>query len=74
MKDTNTREVMSRLYRIIEKYEEPPGVTGEDPESYFSRAMVDIKSVYDDYSNNEFAKTLSIAVYDALGKRFKKYV
>lgn len=69
MKDSKNREMMAKLYRIIEKYEEPPSIKKEESESYFVRVWNDLSSFYNEYKENEFATALSLALNDAICKR-----
>lgn len=73
MKNPENRDIMTRLYRLIEKYETPPKIEyAEDAHEYFTEALLDCTSVYDSYKDNEFATELAIALYGALEKRFKR--
>jgi len=72
MKDPRNREMMSKLYRMIEKYETPPKTSGTDEQQeYFSEAMADCQELYSEFEGNAFAECLIAAVYDAIGKRWK---
>lgn len=73
MKNPENRDVMTRLYRLIEKYETPPKIEYlEDALEYFKQVLNDCVSVYDSYKDNAFAARLSIALYEAIERRFKE--
>lgn len=73
MKNPENRDVMTRLYRMIEKYETPPKVEYlEDALEYFKQALSDCVSVHDSYKGNAFASCFSFALYEALERRFKE--
>lgn len=73
MKDPNNREIMTRLYRLIEKYETPPRIIYvDDGTKYFSEIANELSECYNTFKENEFAKELFIAFYNAIGERFKK--
>lgn len=73
MRDPKNRDVMSQLYRIMEKYETPPvSCDHEGSIEYFETVMFDVKKVFDANVGNEFAEKLCLALYDAIGERFKK--
>ena len=73
MKNPENRDIMTRLYRLIEKYETPPKIEyAEDAAEYFTEALLDCTSVYDSHKDNEFATDLAVALYGALEKRFKR--
>ena len=69
MKDPKNRELMTELYRLVEKYEEPPGVKKGESEQYFLIVLNDITSIFNRYRGNEFAEELTIALYNAIGRR-----
>lgn len=72
MIDPNNREVLTRVYRLVEKYETPPKVVFEDDaEKYFSEALSDCMEIVNGFPGNRFARVLPIAVYDAIDERFK---
>lgn len=73
MKDPANREIMSRLYRIIERYEDTPKIVYlEDGEKYFADVLNDVKQIFDDFPESEFAKELALGLYAALNQRFEK--
>ena len=72
MKNQQTREMMGRVYRLIETYEEPPTVNDADEaEIYFRNVIDDCKSVFNSYPGNQFSERLSIALLHAINDRFK---
>lgn len=72
MIDPNNREVLTRVYRLVEKYETPPKYQfADDATEYFTGALQDLKKVIDDFPGNDFARCLCLGVYDALDVRFK---
>lgn len=73
MKNPENRDVMTRLYRLIEKYETPPKIEYlEDALEYFKQALSDCVNVHDTYKDNAFASCFSFALYEALERRFKE--
>ena len=73
MKDPNNREIMARLYRLLEKYETPPRIIYiDDGKKYFLEIANELSECYDTFKENEFAKEFVIAFYNAIGERFKK--
>lgn len=72
MIDPNNREALTRVYRLVEKYETPPKYQfSDDAEEYFTGALKALKQVIDEFPGNDFARCLCMAVYDALNERFK---
>ena len=72
MKDQRLREMMGKLYRLIEKYEEPPKAKNEkDTLSYFEAVGNDCALLYDENKGNEFAQELLFGLYTAISKRYK---
>lgn len=72
MIDPNNREVLTRVYRLVEKYETPPkNQFADDATNYFVGILKDIKSVIDEFPQNGFAWYLCLGLYDALDERFK---
>lgn len=73
MKNPALREMMTKLYRLVEKYEESPCVKySDDAVKYFTQASHECASLYNEYKEFEYAKAFLIAFYDALDKNFKK--
>lgn len=72
MKNPENREIMSKLYRLIEKYETTPRIEyTDDGQEYFSGVLKECMRIFSEYQNNEFAQELIFAFYAALEKRFK---
>lgn len=72
MIDPNNREMMSRLYRLIEKYEKPPRIEYQDDAvDYFTEVLNDIKKIDEDFPNSVFAKRFTVALYAAVEDGFK---
>lgn len=72
MIDQNNREVLTRVYRLVEKYETPPKYQfSDDATEYFVGALKDFKEVIDEFPGNDFARCLCLGLYDALDERFK---
>lgn len=68
MKDPANREIMARLYRLWEKYETPPQVTGgAELSPYFQAILRDIERDFAEYKDSVFAQELTSALYFALG-------
>ena len=73
MKDPQNREIMTRLYRLIEKYEMTPRIEYTDEgKEYFTEVLKEIMRIFSEFQNNEFARELTIALYSALEERFKR--
>ena len=71
MKDLQTREMMGKLYRLIEEYETPPKLTYQDEyEAYFDKAARKMLALAEQYKGNEFAADLLVGWYSAIEKRF----
>ena len=50
MKNPELRDMMSKLYRLVEKYEEPPSVKySDDAVKYFAQASEECASLYNEY-------------------------
>lgn len=72
MIDPNNREVLTRVYRLVEKYETPPKYQfSDDAEEYFIGVLKELKQVIDDFPGNDFARCLCLGMYEALEERFK---
>lgn len=72
MIDPNNREVLARVYRLVEQYETPPKIVyADDAEVYFTNALNGCKEIIDDFAGNDFAWCLVMGVYEAIEKRFK---
>ena len=72
MIDPNNREVLTKIYRLVEKYETPPRCKfTDDAEEYFSEALKELKQVIDEFPGNDFARCLCLGMYEALEERFK---
>ena len=73
MKEPENREIMSRLYRLIEKYEEPPsGLFADDAAKYFAEVIADSCKLCSDFGRNEFSAEFAVAFATAIEKRFKR--
>jgi hypothetical protein len=72
MKDPKNREMMTKIYRIVEKYEVVPRFKyTDDAVTYFIGLWKECKEVFEEYKG-EFAKRFSIAIYLAISDEFKK--
>ena len=72
MKDPNNREIMARLYRLVERYETAPEIIyADDAEKYFNEVLEECRRIYDEFYTNEFAREFTVALYNALGNLFK---
>lgn len=71
MENPQNREIMARLYRIVERYETPPQIEyADDGVDYFLKVQKDVLGVFEDYKGNEFARELALGLYSALEQRF----
>lgn len=74
MINTENREFMSKLYRLIEKYETPLITRYTDEmEDYMKRVAADANNLFDEYKGNEFATELTMGFFTAVGERFQRY-
>ena len=72
MRNPETREFMQKLYRLVEKYENPPEVnTLDDSCEYFKYMIKDVSELYRQCGKNEFALRLIVAFCNAVDDRFK---
>lgn len=72
MKDQKNRDVLTRVYRLVEKFEMPPKIIYEDEAGkYFDEALKDCKEIIEEFRGNQFAWSLCMGVYEAISDRFK---
>jgi len=74
MKDPNNREIMARLYRILEKYETPQPQAFEwveDAQTYFSSLLSELQGLWDEYKGSSIASSLGMAMYNALQEAYQ---
>lgn len=72
MIDQNNREILTRVYRLVEKYETPPKLKYADEASdYFVEVLKDAEIVIKEFVGNDFARCLCMGLYQALEERFK---
>lgn len=65
--------MMTDLYRLVEKYENPPEIDFQDEaEKYFADSFADIMTIYNGYPDIEFAKEFAVGLYECIDKRFQK--
>ena len=74
MKDPSNREILSRLYRLVESYETIPQMASQDEAfQFFGRLWQDsCAALTEAFPENEFATEFLIALNEAVGKRYKK--
>lgn len=73
MKNPENREFMTKLYRLVERYETAPRVEfADDGAEYFSGVLKECMRIFSEYQNNEFAREFVFAFYTALEERFKR--
>lgn len=68
MKDPQNREMMTELYRIMERHETPPADRDRIGD-FIEGAMVDLNTFYTKWwvhGGNQFARELSHAMYRAI--------
>lgn len=72
MKNKELRDMMAKLYRLIEKYESIPDMTYQDEcELFFSTASKECSDIYNQY-DSPYARKLIVAFYDALCDLYKQ--
>lgn len=72
MIDPNNREVLTRVYRMVERYETPPKIRfADEATDYFTGVLNDMKPIWEEFPGNDFVRCLCFGLYDALGERFK---
>lgn len=72
MIDANNREVLTMIYRLIERHETPPKIEfSDDAGKYFGDLLKECKAIIDTFPGNDFARCLSVGAYDAFDERFK---
>lgn len=73
MKDARHRDAMAELYRIVERYENPPQMHYTDEaEDYFKGVIEDVRALYYKYEGDTLAQELAVAIYDIIGKLYKQ--
>ena len=73
MRDARHRDAMAELYRIVERYENPPRMTYTDEaELYFKEVIENVRSLYERYEGDTLSQELALAIYDIIGKLFKQ--
>lgn len=70
MKDPANREMMAKLYRLVEKYETPQTISAEKACPYFSGLVDDCEALWGEYSGNAFAEEFIAALCIAVERRF----
>lgn len=74
MVNPDNREIMAQLYRIMEKYEKTPVVSYSDEAvRYFEGVRDDIMAILSAHAGNEFARELTLGLYNALDSRFRSH-
>lgn len=72
MTNPQHREMMSELYRLWEKYENPPKVIyTEDSVEFWNKVCNDTTLLYNKYHDDPVAKELLIAFYSGLCEYWK---
>ena len=73
MQDSNNREIMARLYRLIERYETIPKLeNAEEAYQFFGAVWRDSSAALEDFKGNEFAEEFLIAFNEAVGRRYRR--
>lgn len=72
MKNKDLRDMMAKLYRLMEKYESIPEIEyQDDADSFFETIAKECSEIYNQY-NNAFAHKLMCAFYEAIGDMYKQ--
>lgn len=72
MKEPKNRDLMAKLYRLVEKYETAPAMKYEDEAvGYFKEALKDCRTLESEFAGNSFALRFSVALYSAIEDQFK---
>lgn len=72
MQDQRLREMMAKLYRLVEEYENPPRLKYTDEANeYFLNAANKCTKLFNQY-DNVYAREFVLAFYKALGEVFKQ--
>ena len=72
MKETKNRDMMAKLYRLVEKYETPQAMKYEDEAvSYFREALKDCQSLEKEFPDSAFAVRFAVALYTIIEDQFK---
>lgn len=73
MVDSRNRELMAELYRLMERYECPPVISGADRldklKRYLDPLIDEVAQIVAKYSGNEFAYRLATGLYNAVDQR-----
>lgn len=71
MQDPRIREMMGKIYRLMEKYERVPEFkTQEEVTTFFEKALNYILKLYEDYKDNPFCEGMLIGLYSSINKIF----
>lgn len=70
MKSQLNRDMMTDLYRMLERYEVVPKIKDADDREWLTAAAKEMSRFYDRYSDNEFAQEFALAFYNACSSRF----
>lgn len=75
MKNQGNRDVMAKLYRILEAHEEPAPeafVWQEDAQEYFTSLLRDLETLWTEYKGSALASQVGWAIYNALEETFQR--
>lgn len=71
MKDPRIREMMAKIYRVMERYETVPEFkTQEEVDDFFRKALDSIMELYIQYKSNPFCEGMLIGLYSSINKTF----
>ena len=72
MKDAKNRDLMAKLYRLVEKYETPLVTKyADEAVDYFKEVLKDCQKIEEEFPYNHFSIRFSVALYAAIEDRFK---
>lgn len=73
MKNPDNREIMTRIYRLVERYEEVPRMKYTvDASDYFAGLYKECKDIYGAFPDSEIARGLTVGFYTAVWEKYKK--
>lgn len=73
MRNSENRDILIVIYRIVEKYETVPAFRyQEDAEQFWNDVQKDCAAFFERYPDNALARRLMLAVYEALENQYKQ--
>ena len=72
MRSQVNRDMMTALYRMLEKFEDAPAAESADDRRWLTDAAKAMSTFYDAYKGNEFAQEFALAFFNACVNRWKE--